>query len=54
MPFDSQPTLMGELVRARPLRSADHAALSAVASDPLVWEQHPDNDETAAFLRRFF
>jgi RimJ/RimL family protein N-acetyltransferase len=44
MPFDSQPTLAGELVTVRPLRETDHAALFAVASDPLVWEQHPDND----------
>lgn len=44
MPFDSQPTLAGELVEVRPLRETDHAALFAVASDPLVWEQHPDNE----------
>lgn len=44
MPFDSQPTLAGELVRARPLRPADHKALYAVACDPRVWEQHPDWD----------
>ncbi|HKP93863.1 MAG TPA: GNAT family N-acetyltransferase [Chthoniobacterales bacterium] len=41
MPFDLQPTLEGELLRIRPLRPEDWAALFAVASDPLIWEQHP-------------
>jgi RimJ/RimL family protein N-acetyltransferase len=39
--FDLQPTLLGRLVHLRPLRVADHDALFAVASDPLIWEQHP-------------
>jgi RimJ/RimL family protein N-acetyltransferase len=42
MTFDAQPTLKGELVELRPLRAADYDALFAVASDPLIWEQHPD------------
>ncbi len=42
MTFDLQPTLAGRLVHLRPLRPADHDALFAVASDPLIWEQHPD------------
>jgi RimJ/RimL family protein N-acetyltransferase len=42
MAFDSQPTLVGKLVVARPLRADDHAALYTVASDPLIWEQHPE------------
>jgi RimJ/RimL family protein N-acetyltransferase len=37
-----QPTLRGELLELRPLRAEDFDALYAVASDPLVWEQHPD------------
>jgi RimJ/RimL family protein N-acetyltransferase len=41
MSFDLQPTLKGELVELRPLRPDDFAALYAVASDPLIWEQHP-------------
>ncbi len=41
MAFDSQPTLSGGLVQMRPLRRSDYAALYAVASDPLIWEQHP-------------
>ncbi|HEX8489671.1 MAG TPA: GNAT family N-acetyltransferase, partial [Chthoniobacterales bacterium] len=38
-----QPTLEGELVRLRPLRADDWDDLYAVASDPLIWEQHPCN-----------
>jgi N-acetyltransferase len=41
MPFDLQPTLIGELVSLRPLREADWAELFAVASDALIWELHP-------------
>jgi RimJ/RimL family protein N-acetyltransferase len=36
--------LTGELIELRPLRAEDFAALYAVASDPLLWEQHPDAD----------
>ena len=41
MTFDLQPTLKGELLQLRPLEPADYAPLYAVASDPLLWEQHP-------------
>jgi RimJ/RimL family protein N-acetyltransferase len=56
MPFDLQPTLIGELIELRPLRPADFDALYAVASDPLIWEQHPNSDRYqpdvfAAFFR---
>ncbi|MDQ3315666.1 MAG: GNAT family N-acetyltransferase [Verrucomicrobiota bacterium] len=44
MSFDLQPFLSGELVRLRPLRSEDWDELYAIASDPLIWEQHPAND----------
>ncbi len=44
MPFDLQPVLEGELLRLRPLRPEDFPDLYAVASDPLIWEQHPSND----------
>ena len=44
MPFDLQPTLRGELLELRPLRQDDFEALYAAASDPLIWEQHPEND----------
>jgi RimJ/RimL family protein N-acetyltransferase len=41
MSFDLQPTLTGELLTLRPLAPADFDALFTVASDPLIWEQHP-------------
>jgi RimJ/RimL family protein N-acetyltransferase len=41
MPFELQPTLKGALLVLRPLRPEDFDALYAVASDPLIWEQHP-------------
>lgn len=40
-PFDLQPTLQNDLLLLRPLQAADFEALYAVASDPLIWEQHP-------------
>jgi len=42
--FDLQPTLKGRLLELRPLRPSDFQDLYAVASDPLIWEQHPVND----------
>jgi N-acetyltransferase len=42
--FDLQPTLKGELLELRPLRPDDFDDLFAVASDPLIWEQHPASD----------
>jgi N-acetyltransferase len=42
--FDLQAILEGELVTLRPLRPADFADLYSVASDPLIWEQHPARD----------
>ncbi len=44
MPFDLQPVLRGDLLELRPLRPEDFDALYAVASDPLIWEQHPARD----------
>ena len=41
MPFELQPTLKGESLELRPLRPDDFRDLFAVASDPLIWEQHP-------------
>ena len=55
MPFDAQPTLHGELVNLRPLREEDFDALHAVASDPLIWEQHPaSNRHELSVFRDFF
>lgn len=44
MPFELQPTLKGDLVDLRPLRAGDFHDLYAVASDPLIWQQHPIQD----------
>ncbi|HEX6778443.1 MAG TPA: GNAT family N-acetyltransferase [Ktedonobacterales bacterium] len=44
MPFDLQPILQGELLGLRPLRPEDFYDLYVVASDPLIWEQHPIKD----------
>ena len=52
--FDPQPTLEGDLVRLRPLRAEDHDALFAVASDPLVWDQHPNRDRYRPEVFRAF
>src|SRR5947209_7146145 len=41
--FDFQPTLQGVLLELRPLKPDDFEALFAAASDPLIWEQHPDS-----------
>ena len=44
MSFDLQPHLKGDLIELRPVRSDDWGELFAVASDPLIWEQHPESD----------
>jgi N-acetyltransferase len=53
--FDLQPVLTGELIELRPLAPADWEPLFAAASDPLIWEQHPENDRyREEVFRRFF
>ena len=53
--MDLQPVLNGSLIRLRPLREEDFAELFAVASDPLIWEQHPNRDRyQEAVFRDFF
>jgi RimJ/RimL family protein N-acetyltransferase len=42
--FDLQPYLRGELIELWPLESDDWDDLFAVASDPLIWEQHPESN----------
>jgi len=44
MSFDLQPHLKGELIELRPLMPEDWDGLFGVASDPLIWEQHPESD----------
>ncbi len=42
--LDRQPTLETGRLVLRPLTEADREALFAIASDPMVWEQHPIHD----------
>src|SRR6266700_2071462 len=44
MSFDLRPNLKGELIGLRPLAPEDWDDLFSVASDPLIWEQHPESD----------
>jgi N-acetyltransferase len=53
--FDLQPTLQGNLLVVRPLRTDDFDALFQAASDPLIWEQHPESDRyKPEFFQKFF
>ncbi|WP_086608781.1 GNAT family N-acetyltransferase [Erythrobacter donghaensis] len=53
--LDRQPELEDEHIRLRPLRESDWDALFAVASDPLIWEQHPAHDRwQEPVFRAFF
>jgi N-acetyltransferase len=54
MSFDLQPNLKGELIELRPLAPEDWDDLFAVASDPLIWEQHPESDRYKAEVFRVF
>lgn len=42
--YNLQPVLQNELVIATPLQQSDFEALYAAASDPLIWEQHPNKN----------
>ena len=53
--IDLQPCLTGHLLELRPLKPADFEDLFAAASDPLIWEQHPENDRhTKPVFQRYF
>ena len=54
--FDLHPTLVGETISLRPLKEEDFESLYAVASDPLIWEAHPEplRYQRAVFKRGFF
>jgi N-acetyltransferase len=41
-PFTRLPVMEGSSLRLRPLQRSDTEALYQAASDPLIWEQHPD------------
>lgn len=49
--FELQPVLENELIRIEPLRESDFETLYETASDPLIWEQHPNKDR---FKREVF
>lgn len=44
MNFNTQPILENDLVILYPLLEEDFESLYAVASDPKIWEQHPNKD----------
>lgn len=52
--MDRQPLLEGERYLLRPLAPDDWSALYAVASDPVVWEQHPMQDRWREDVFRAF
>jgi N-acetyltransferase len=52
--FDLQRNLIGELIELRPLTPEDWDDLFAVASDPLIWEQHPESDRYKEDVFRIF
>jgi RimJ/RimL family protein N-acetyltransferase len=53
--FELQPHLVGDLLELRPLTPEDWESLFAVASDPLIWEQHPAHDRyQEEVFREFF
>jgi RimJ/RimL family protein N-acetyltransferase len=53
--FELQPTLKGTLLELRPLAAGDFEALYAAASDPLIWELHPESDRwKRAVFEKFF
>ena len=54
MSFDLQPHLRGELIELRPLTAEDWDELFAVASDSLIWEQHPESDRYKEEVFRVF
>lgn len=55
MAFDLQPTLANELLILVPLQESDFEKLYEVASDPLIWEQHPNKDRyQLAVFKNFF
>ena len=55
MPFELQPILKSDVLELRPLHADDFEALYKVASDPLIWEQHPNSDRyKPEVFRKFF
>lgn len=55
MHLDLQPTLENPAVLLKPLKPEDFEALYLTASDPKIWEQHPNKDrwQRDVFLKYF-
>lgn len=52
---DFQKVLENEIILLQPLKAVDFDDLYAVASDPLIWEQHPNPDRwKKEVFRNFF
>lgn len=53
---DLQPTLIGNTLTLRPLQNSDFDDLYNAASDPKIWELHPDSSryKNNIFKARFF
>src|SRR5690348_14403667 len=54
MNFDMQPILENDKVILYPLQDADFEAVYAVASDPKIWEQHPNKNRWKLEVFRTF
>ena len=55
MDLDLQPSLRGAFIELRPLRPDDWEPLFQAASDPLIWEQHPERERYQPdVFRRYF
>ena len=54
MKFNIQPILENEKVILYPLQEKDFEALYSVASDPKIWEQHPNKDRWKKDVFRIF
>lgn len=55
MNFSLQPVLENERALLLPLQPGDFSALFALASNPLVWEQHPNKNRwQEPVFRKFF
>ena len=54
--IDLQPILLGNTLKLRPIEREDFDALYRAASDPKIWELHPDSEryKRTVFQQRFF
>jgi RimJ/RimL family protein N-acetyltransferase len=53
--FELQPVISGLRIDLRPMTPEDWTPLLAAASDPLIWEQHPESDRwKPEVFRRYF